>query len=303
MKFILSDGSKTNSHGYKVAVSGINTDRFMKNPVMLLSHDMAHVIGRWEDIQKVNNRLEAEAVFDMDDPVGKEIARKVDKDFIRSASVWIVPLKVDYIDGEYIVSESVLMEASIVSIPADEDAVRLSNGEMKELTFEQVKTNFNFNNNQFTNQKMGEQVLKLSDKTIESLKLLANPTSREVELAVAEKDREIETLKTQLKGVEKQAQTDYLNQAVKDGRITETERLSFEKMAEKGCFNDVKAVIEAKPVVATATLANQVQKSTTTSGRETWSYLQWMKDDPTGLAKLKVENPAEFERLKLSMKK
>ena len=149
---------------------------------------------------------------------------------------------------------------------------------------------------------MAEVIFKLSAKTVESLKLDSDHTPKDVELAVAEKDREIETLKADLKANRKQAQTDYLNAAVKAGKISETERLSFEKMAEKGCFDDVKAMIDAKAESATETLADKVQKSNLTAGRETWDYLKWMKDDPKGLNKMKVENPKEFERLQGTLK-
>jgi HK97 family phage prohead protease len=303
MDFILSDGKSTNSKGYRVEVSGIKPERFKANPVMLYEHDPGRVIGRWENIRVENNQLKAQPVFDKDDADGKEVARKVDNNFLRCASVGIMPLKLKYIDDEFVMTECELVEASIVSIPSDAGAVRLYNEKLEELSFDQVKINFNFNNNQLTNQEMAEVVFKLSHRTAESLKLDADYTPKDVELAVAEKDREIETLNAKLKAVEKQAQTDYLNNAVKAGKISETERLSFEKMAEKGCFDDVKAMIDAKAESATATLADKVQKSNLTAGRETWDYLKWMKEDPKGLAKIKTENPKEFERLQLTIKK
>ena len=150
---------------------------------------------------------------------------------------------------------------------------------------------------------MAEVIFRLSQRTVESLSLSSDYTPKDVELAVAEKDKEIETLNAKLKAIEKQAQTDYLNNAVKAGKISETERLSFEKMAEKGCFDDVKSMIDAKAEKPTETLADKVNKSTPTAGRETWDYLKWMKEDPKGLAKIKSENPKEFERLQLTIKK
>lgn len=302
MEFILSDGKSTNSKGYRVAVAGIRMERFSANPVMLKEHNPDLVIGRWENWMKENNQLKAQPVFDKDDPEGKEVARKVDNNFLRCASIGIIPLKLEYIDDEFVMTECELVEASIVSIPSDAGAVRLYNEKLEELSFDQVKINFNFNNNQKPIQ-MAEVVFKLSHKTVESLKLDADYTPKDVELAVAEKDREIEILKADLKAVEKQAQTDYLNNAVKAGKISETERLSFEKMAEKGCFDDVKSMIDAKAESATETLADKVQKTNLTAGRETWDYLKWMKEDPKGLAKIKSENPKEFERLQLTIKK
>ncbi len=304
MEFILSDGKNTNSRGYKVAVAGIRMDRFSANPVMLKEHNSGLVIGRWENWKKENNQLKAEPVFDTDDPDGKEIARKVDKNFLRCASIGIIPLRLEEIDGDLVMTECELVEASIVSIPSDSGAVRLYNDKLEELSFDQVKINFNFsNNNQNANQMADVTGLRLSQRTVESLGLTTDHTSKDVELAVAEKDREIETLNAKLNAVEKQAQADFLDNAVKAGKITETEKLSFAKMAEKGCFDDVKSIIEQKPESASATLADKVQKSNLTAGRETWDYLKWMKDDPKGLEKIRKENPKEFERLQLTIKK
>ena len=300
--FVLSDGNSTNSKGYRVSIDGIRMERFALNPVMLKEHDPDIVIGRWENWKKENNQLTAFPVFDMEDTDGKEVARKVDKNFLRCASIGIIPMKLEYVDDEFVMTESELVEASIVSIPSDAGAIRLYNEKLEELTFDQVKINFNFNNNSQKRNSMAEVVFKLSQKTVESLKLDADYTPKDVELAVAEKDREIETLKADLKANQKQVQADYLNAAVKAGKISETERLSYEKMAEKGCFEDVKSMIDAKAESATATLADKVQKSNLTAGRETWDYLKWMKEDSKGLQKLKIENPKEFERLQEAFK-
>ena len=300
MDFILSDGNNINSKGYRINLTGINLDRFNANPVMLYEHNPDNVIGRWENVRIENNRLIASPVFDKEDVLGKEICRKVENNFLRGASIGIIPVKLGFIDDEYVMEQCEQVEASIVSIPADSGAVKLYNEKLEELSFDQVKTNFNFNNtNQFT--KMAETVLKLSQKTVESLNLTADYTPKDVELAVAEKDREIEKLKADLKANRKQTQTDYLNAAVKAGKISETERLAFEKMADKGVFEDVKAMIDAKAETPTATLSGMVQKTNQTAGRETWDYLKWMKEDPKGLSKIKAENPKEFERLQLTL--
>jgi hypothetical protein len=302
MEFILSDGKNTNTRGYRVAVGGIRMERFAANPVMLKEHDSGVVIGRWENWKREKDQLRTEPVFDTDDAEGKEVARKVEKNFLRCASIGIIPLRLEEIDGDLVMTECELVEASIVSIPSDAGAIRLYNEKLEELSFDQVKTNFNFNNNNQKPIQMAEVVFKLSRRTVESLNLDVDCTPRDVELAVAEKDREVERLKADLKAVEKQAQTDYLNNAVKGGKISVAERLSFEKMAEKGCFDDVKSMIDAKAESATETLADKVQKSNLAAGRETWDYLKWMKEDSKGLEKIKRENPKEFERLQSTIK-
>lgn len=301
MKFILSDGQNTNSKGYKIAIGGIGLSRFALNPVMLFEHNSDKLIGRWENWKAENDKLAADPVFDLDDPVGKEVARKVDKNFLRAASIGIIPLKLEYIDDEFVMTECELVEASIVSIPADSGAVRLYNEKLEELSFEDVKLNFNFNNNTKF-QKQMEVTFKLSQKTIESLNLDADYTPKDVELAIAEKDKEIATLKAEKHTVEQNQQSEYLNNAVKAGKITEAEKLAFEKLCDKGCFSEVKTIVDSKPETASETLADKVRKSNQSAGRESWDYLKWMKDDPKGLLKLKQENPKEFERLQATIK-
>lgn len=300
--FVLSDGNKKNSRGYRVAVAGIRMERFAANPVMLSEHNSDIVIGRWENWKKENSQLKAEPVFDTDDAIGKEIARKVEKNFLRCASVGIIPLRLEELDGDLVMTECELVEASIVSIPADSGAVRLYNDKLEELSFEQVKINLNFSNNQNNNQ-MSDVVFRLSHKTVEILGLGNDYTSKDVELAVAEKDKEIEKLKADLSAVEKQTQTEFLSNAVKAGKISEAERLHLEKLCAKGGFDEVKAMIDAKAETATETLADKVSKSGLMADRKDWDYLRWMKEDSAGLAKLRDENPNEFERLQLTIKK
>lgn len=299
---VLSNGNNKNSKGYRVSIAGIRMDRFNANPVMLYMHDLERVIGRWENIRKEDNKLIADPVFDSNDPEAKEIERKVKENFLRAASLGLIPLKVEEIDGDIVMTESELAEASIVPIPSDSGAVRLYNENMEELTFEEVKINFNFNNNQKSIQ-MGDVAFKLSQKTVESLSLDADHTPKDVELAVAEKDKAIERLTAEVNTLKKTQQDEFLTNAVKAGKITEAEKLTFVKLCEKGCFDDVKSIIEAKPEVASETLADKVQKSTLSVGRESWDYLKWMKEDPKGLGNLKLENPKEFERLQLTIKK
>lgn len=298
-KIILSDGNSTNSKGYKVLLAGMKLDRFKRNPVMLYGHDQNKVIGRWENFCIEENKFVADPVFDEKDTLGAETKRKVDENFLRGASIGIIVHKIELIEEEWIVTESELLEASIVSIPADAGAVVLYNEEKEVLSFEQLQLEFN---NYQTNQKE-KMELKLSQSTIESLGLQADEVNaKSVELAVAEKDRKIAQLNADLK-TQKDAQiTDFLSNAVKVGKITEAEKVQFEKLAASN-FESVKAIIDAKPETATETLADKVQKSNLTAGREGWDYMKWMKEDSKGLQQLKHENPKEFERLQQTIKK
>jgi Caudovirus prohead protease. len=300
-RIVLSDGNKVNSKGYRIDLSGMNTDRFADNPVMLYQHNQDKVIGRWENWNFTENKLQADPVFDDGDELGAEVKRKYEGDFLRAASIGLIVLDMQLINDVWTVTKSELLEASIVSIPADAGAVVLYNENKEVLTFEQLQLNFNNNHQQIQNQSKMQQIT-LSQKTVESLALPNDYTPKDVELAVAEKDKTIATLNAQIAAAGTKERTDYLNQAEKDGKITAAEKTEFLKLADNGGFDSVKAIVDSRPANASASLADQVTKSDLSAGRESWTYKDWSKNDPKGLLKLKHENPAQFEKLQQSLK-
>jgi HK97 family phage prohead protease len=102
--FILSDSSVINSYGFKVDLKGLNTDRFKDNPVMLFEHDGRNVIGRWNNLRVDGGKLMAEAEFDTDDTLGKEVSRKVEKGFLKGCSAGFLINKVVEEGGDYTVT-------------------------------------------------------------------------------------------------------------------------------------------------------------------------------------------------------
>ncbi len=140
--FKVSDES-TNSHGFKIITSGIDTANFEKNPIMYYMHNRnLKVIGRWENIKKENNEMFADAIFDEDDPFAKEIAGKVKRGFLKAASIGIEIKKRDQSDSSTVV-ESELFEISIVDRGSNKNALRLyDNRKLFSLKFnEQLKLN------------------------------------------------------------------------------------------------------------------------------------------------------------------
>lgn len=240
--FILSDGSSINSKGYRINIDGVSLSRFSSNPVMLKEHNPDQVIGRWENWKKEDNKLVADPVFDMDDPIGKDIARKVDNNFLRCASIGIIPLKLEHINDEFVMTESELVEASIVSIPSDSGAVRMYNDQMEELSFDQVKMNFNLSNNNQKNNHMAETVFRLSQRTVESLGLDAKYTPKDVELAVAEKDREIEELRLSVCAINETKLRELLSLNI----LTESEESLYTKMFRSGQTEVLQLISEKK---------------------------------------------------------
>jgi len=295
--FILSDSSQTNTKGFRVALSGGRFERFDNNPVMLYDHDTKLVIGRWEKRNVENGKMTAAAVFDAGDPIAAEKARKVKEGFLRGVSIGILPLKMEKISDEYVMTDWELMEASITPIPSDAGAVRLYNEKRELITFEQLK--LSFSNNKISKKMDEKDTIVLTGATRQILGLSANPTAKQIELAVQEKDDKIDELNKKVEKLEKANKETYLSQAVKDGKITEKEKADYLALSAGSNFDNVKAIIDAKPAQASTSLKDMAQKSKLTAGdRAGWDFLKWGKEDPKGLAAIKLSNPTEYEKLK-----
>jgi HK97 family phage prohead protease len=299
-RFILSDESKINSKGFKVSLAGIDASRFDTNPVMLYNHNDENVVGRWSDLKIEDGKLSATPVFDTDDELGKKISGKVERGFLRGASLGIIPKNVVYVDDVPVVSKSELLEASIVSIPADAGATVLYNENRQILSEQQLKLMFNQNKTKIIMNE--ERKLVLSAATLTALGLSAEPNALDVERAVADKDRQIEALRAELKAQKDAAIAAYLEGAVKADKITEAEKAHFATLAAKD-FDAVKSLLDAKAEKPSTSLKEMVVKSNVSSGREDWDYVRWMKEDSAGLEKMKNENPAAFKALQETLKK
>lgn len=131
--FVLNDETVTNSYGFRVLNSGINLERLQLNPVILAQHvnSVWTVIGRWENIRIEGTKLLADPVFDTEDPEAEKIAGKVSRGFIKGVSLGLSPDGAQKFafskgsDGVPVLVKSEAMEASIVAIPSNRQAVKL----------------------------------------------------------------------------------------------------------------------------------------------------------------------------------
>lgn len=129
--FVVSDES-VNSYGLIVKTDGIDTSRFLKNPIMLYGHDRDNVIGYWENIQIKDGVMYADGVFDTDTEFSADIARKVEKGFLKATSLGIDVLESD----DKFIYKSELHEISIVPIGANSNTLKMySKPELLKLNF------------------------------------------------------------------------------------------------------------------------------------------------------------------------
>lgn len=291
MKIILCDSTTINSYGFRTDVSGINLSRFNKNPVMLYNHDPERIIGRWEHVKTDGNRLIAEPVFDMEDPFAAEIARKVEQGFIKGCSMGLVIKNISQSKGIDVATNSVLIEASIVGIPSDENALVVYDNEenKKKLSINDFNKLFYQMENKETTTSIDNSQLSIDNLKAE----LAAKTD-----IITDLSSQIDELKKELAERDFREAEAHINSLIEAGHISEDVKsialafyLSNPEDTDK-LLASVTAKSESQPEAKTVSLSELLKTSPKKVDR-TWDEL----DKAGELKRLKEINPEEFRRL------
>lgn len=133
MEFVLSDNSVDRVGD--VIEQNWDLSAFKKNRIALFNHDRNQVIGGWDNVRVEGNRLlgklvlAAEGTSELVDSVHRLVAQG----FLRATSVGFVPIKKEKLNpdasefwGPFRFLKSELLEASLVSVPANPNAVAVA---------------------------------------------------------------------------------------------------------------------------------------------------------------------------------
>ncbi|PWN62303.1 caudovirus prohead protease [Chryseobacterium oncorhynchi] len=267
-KFILNDETKINQFGFRVRNSGLKLSRFINNPVILDFHKPGNeaVIGRWENIQIEGHLLTAEAVFDMDDPNAALIAGKVEREFIKGASLGLDPFSMNNFvlapDDIYDLVEAEIMEASIVAIPNNANALTVklyatSENSIKEFAENEVteillmasdSQKFNLNNSmkKVTLTLSAVAALNLPGNTLEHDENLVNDGIIKLKSELDAEKAKVKAFEDLDKEKKSKLSADAVDADIKIGKIDATKRTDFIKLhAEQPDL--YKSIIEAVP--------------------------------------------------------
>jgi hypothetical protein len=257
--FVIHDES-VNTLGFRMLTSGADLTEFRKNPVMLLNHnDWSLPIGRWENIRVENGEILGDPVFDMKDVQAVEVAGKVERDFIRMASVgaW-PPLEVSddpmlKLPGQTLptVTRWVVREASIVNIGANHNAIAFYDAEGNTIDLTDAGAVLKLvDSNNLQNMKFLKQILQLADSATEAEVHTAMRT------IVSDRDRlktenvtltsRIDELNTSAKAKQTAEALALVDAAIKDGRLNASAKESTLKLFDTD-FASAKAMLEAIP--------------------------------------------------------
>ncbi|MFM8759089.1 MAG: HK97 family phage prohead protease [Methylophilaceae bacterium] len=136
-------------YGTVIVPNGINYMSYMKNPVVLLNHKSEYLpIGKCLGFFLNGENLEATIQLDLEDEKACKIDSKLNRGFMSAVSVGIMPIETEEqtIDGEKVTvyTKSELVEFSVVTIPANRDALIKKNFEKQQLkSYEQILLQLN----------------------------------------------------------------------------------------------------------------------------------------------------------------
>lgn len=270
--FILHDDS-VNTYRFRMLTSGANLEEFRRNPVMFLHHnDYDLPIGRWENIRVEGSQILADAVFDECDDQAMKVKGKVDRGFIRMASIgaWAPEEKTEdpamMLPGQTgpTVTKWTVREASIVAIGANHNALRMYNRSTGEL--------IDLSDTDAVLRLMDDLSIKKNDnmstlKTI--LNLQDNASDADIETAVQNLQQENESLKqtnatledenkrlkdeannaeAQRQQAQKTEAVQLVDAAVRDGRLDASGKDAFIALFDAD-FERAKATLNAIPKV------------------------------------------------------
>lgn len=142
--FVFNDENVKNSYGFYINTLGIKMDRFNDNPVMLNNHinSNENVIGNWSDSLKENGLLKLKPHFDEETNLGKDVAGKVDRGYLKGCSMGIIPNwdSVQKVGDRLIMMECELAEGSIIPVPSNKGAIAIYSVDGELMKEEDVKS-------------------------------------------------------------------------------------------------------------------------------------------------------------------
>jgi len=318
--FVLNDETKKNSHGFYLMNAGGRFDRFRENPVMLNNHDLTQLTGKWLDLKTEGSLLVATPEFDEGDPEAMKIKGKVERGYLKGASPGIVILSAEWRENpatkelEIFVTEWELFEGSTVALPSNAGALTLKVYDINHQLVSDDSVRLHIENiirlsvsreNQTIIKKAKMNEIKLTAEALVALGIKEDADGAAISAAVialkakeaqltadlaAEKQKTADALKKQAENM--------VDLAVKAGKITADKKEIFVKLALVD-FETTKSTLDGIP--EKQSLAAQMQSvaggNNIPKERENWTLLQWMKNDMTGLNKLKLESPEVYTQI------
>ena len=306
--FVVSDESIVNEYGYRVMTDGIALKQYERNPLVLFLHTRGKakdVVGKAVKLYKESGKLMADIDFDMEDEDAAALAGKVERGFIRMASIFATPeatsnAEEDILPGQLFetVTKCKLTEISIVDLGGNDNALKLSAASPLQLNLKPL----NPENPETMNIEQIALALGLDAET--NPKVVLQKVA-EIKLSADNSGTENDNLKAQLKAIRDAESTTLVDKAIMLKLIPEGLKESQLKALESD-FDNQKVLLSG--LIAQAEKNAQKDQKQTAIGKIlgggkgtddsielSFDYLQ--QNDPEKLRELKDNNNAEYVRL------
>ena len=307
--------SGLNCYGSRVLTDGGDLTQYEKNPVLLYMHCRAYdgktmPIGRIENLRKDGDQLIGTPVFDDKDEFAKRVGQKWEDGFLRmfSAGIEILETSVEptlLLAGQTrpTVTKWKLNEVSIVDIGGNDAALQLMHGG-KILELASGKDNdvlplLELKNDNASSQEPGasinnQKTNRMKKETLDLLGLSETATEQEIHDSIKllkEKAGKVDQL-------ELSSVTSAVDAAVKEKRITESQREHFVNLGKKLGVEDLRKTLELLKPAVKPTEVIDTQHDAPAGGQSQRATFTKLSDVPAGeLEKLRKEHPTEYMRL------
>lgn len=320
--FTITDES-VNRYGWRLLVAGIDLTGFIKNPVCCVQHATFMIpVGKWKNLRIEGQELKGTVEFDRNDDEAVKLYWKYTDGYMNAVSLNVLPVEEseeskNLIQGQTrpTLTKSELLEISLVTVPGQKNAVKLSTPEGNEYklnlltqakkmskdekTVEQLQTELD------AQRKLNAENLitihknrgVVADGEIDSIRELAlsnyDATSKMLDARKAPEA-------TGANQAEVLADT-LLKLHFDRGAITEAEKAIY-KPAAISDYEGTKRVLEAKAgkdglqtFMQGMSSGNQSQPGT--DERSGWGYYEYYRKDPQALSLMEKNEPEKFKKL------
>lgn len=293
-----------NSYGTRILTAGIDIAQYQRNPVLLYMHERGQVIGYVADIHIENNELVGCLMFDEATELSSRCKKQWEFGSLKMVSVGldIVSMSDDpaLILPEQTaptITQSKLIEVSVVDIGANDDAIALHRDGIR-IQLGKDAANalplLHYNNNNSINPQNPKEMDKEKLALLLGLTKDADDSAISTRISELMKDgNEAATLRKEIDTLRAARVQTLVDAAIAEKKVAEDKKQFFLDLGAKIGADELQKTLDAmSPQVKLSSIVNP--KTTEPAHRE---YTK-LSDVPADLLlKLRSENPAEYKRL------
>jgi phage head maturation protease len=323
LDFIICDNS-VNRYGWRLLVAGIDLTGFLKNPVCCVQHATYMIpVGRWKNLRVEGEELKGTVDFDRNDEDAVKLYWKYKDGYMNAVSLHVLPVEESedaalLLPGQKsaTLTKSEMLEISLVTIPGQKNAVKLSTTEMTEYKPNLLTTNKMDKKEEKTVEQLQQElkaqrqlnaenlVLRhqargvVQDGEIDSLKTLAFENYETVSKML---DGRTKPEPAKQEGDTAEAKADALVALHFDrGAISAGEKPIYKAYALTN-YDSAQKELSAKPGKEGLQTFMQGMGNGTAqpvnNERAGWGYYEYFKKDPAALALMKKNEPEKYKKL------